>query len=86
MAKAASMAARQTSRKAGVRSTAKKMDSTRHGFSTEPPARKIAGAFGAEGRGSRRQAGTQTSKRGAAAALGSMKTTARTAKRKERAD
>jgi hypothetical protein len=75
MAKAAATAARQTSRKAGVRSTAKKADSTRHGFGTQPPARKVAGAFGEEGRGSRRQPGTTTSRKGAAAALGSMKTT-----------
>ena len=70
----ANTAARQTSRKAGVRSTAKKMDSTRHGFKQEPPARKIAGAFGAEGRGSQREPGTMTSKKGAAVALGRMKT------------
>lgn len=76
---------RQTSRKAGVRSTAKKLDSTRHGIASEPAARKVTGASGREGRGSRRQAGTATSSRGAAAALGSMKTTARTAGRKERA-
>ncbi len=75
MAKAAG--GRQTSRKAGVTSTAKKMDSTRHGFSTEPPARQAAGAFGEEGRGSRRKPGTTTSKPGAAAALRSMKTTSR---------
>jgi hypothetical protein len=79
MAKAAT-AARQTSRKAGVTSTAKKMDSARHGFGTEPAARKVTGAFGAEGRGSQRRAGTTTSKRGAAAALGAMKTTARRSK------
>jgi hypothetical protein len=78
MAKSAA-AGRQTSRKAGVTSTAKKMDSTRHGFSTEPPARKVAGAHGAEGRGSRRKPGTATSKAGAAAALRGMKTSARRA-------
>ena len=75
MAKAA--AGRQTSNKAGVRSTAKKMDSTRHGFNTEPPSRKAAGAFGAEGRGSRRQPGTASTKPGSAAALRAMKTTSR---------
>jgi hypothetical protein len=40
---------RQTSNKAGVTSLAKKMDSTRHGFATEPPSRKVAGASGKEG-------------------------------------
>ena len=75
MAKAAA-SGRQTSGKTGVRSTAKKMDSTRHGFKTEPAARKVAGAFGEEGRGSKRQAGTQTSKRGAAVPLQAMKTVA----------
>lgn len=80
MAKATATAARQTSRKAGVRSTAKKMDSTRHGFAPEPPARKVTGAFGAEGRGSQRQPGTTTSKAGAAAALGAMNTTSRRAR------
>ena len=78
MAKTAAPAtAGQTSKKAGVTSTAKKMDSTRHGFSPEPPAGKIAGAYGKEGRGSRREPGTTTSKRGAAAALGAMKTAPR---------
>lgn len=67
MAKAAP-ARRQTSRKAGVASTAQKMDSARHGFSPQPAARKVTGAFGAEGTGSRRQPGTSTSKHGAAAA------------------
>ena len=69
--------ARQTSRKAGVTSTAKKLDSTRHGFNQAPAARKIAGAFGQEERGSRREPGTTTSKRGAAAALDAMKTASR---------
>ena len=73
----ADTAARQTSRKAGVTSSAKKMDSSRHGFSPEPAARKVGGAFGAEGQGSRREPGTTTSRRGAAAALGSMKTSSR---------
>ena len=41
---------RQTSNKAGVKSLAKKQDSTRHGFNVEPPARKVAGAFGKEDR------------------------------------
>ena len=78
MAKAAPRGT-QTSRKAGVTSTAKKMDSTRHGFSPEPAAKKVAGAFGQEGRGSRRKPGTTTTSEGAAAGLRSMKTTVRRA-------
>lgn len=70
---------RQTSRKAGVTSTAKKNDSTRHGFGTEPPSRKAAGAFGAEGGGRKRQPGTATSTAGAAASLRKMKTSSRRA-------
>ena len=80
MAKAAATA-RQTSRKAGVASTSKKMDTSRHGFGPEPAARKVAGAFGNEGTGSRRAPGTETAKRGAAAALDRMKTTRRTTAR-----
>ena len=77
MAKASTgAAARQTSRKAGVASTSQKMDSSRHGFGTEPAARPVAGASGKEGGGSKRQPGTATSKPGAAKALRSMKGTA----------
>jgi hypothetical protein len=65
--------ARQTSRKAGVTSTAKKMDSTPHGFAQEPPARKVTGAFGQEARGSARKPGTATSRKGMASALDRMK-------------
>jgi hypothetical protein len=82
----AKIAERQTSRKAGMRSIAKKMDSTRHGFNPQPAARKVAGAFGQEGKGSRRQPGTETSKKGASAALRSLKTSNRTMTRKDRAD
>lgn len=64
---------RQTSNKAGVTSTAKKMDSTRHGFRTAPAARKTEGAFGLEGRGERRPGGASTAKAGKAAALRGMK-------------
>ena len=39
---------RQTSNKAGVRSTARKMDSSRHGFGQNPATRRKAGAFGNE--------------------------------------
>jgi hypothetical protein len=83
MAKATT-SARQTSRKAGVASTSKKMDTSRHGFGTEPAARPVAGASGKEGRGSKRQPGTATSKPGAAKALESIKTTAAPAKRRSR--
>jgi hypothetical protein len=68
---------RQTSRKAGVTSTAKKEDSTRHGFSTEPPARKVSGAYAHEGRGAERQSGASTPKRGKLKALESMRGSAR---------
>lgn len=36
---------RQTSNKSGVRSTARKMDNSRHGFGQEPAAKRKAGAF-----------------------------------------
>jgi hypothetical protein len=49
------------------------MASTRHGFATEPPSRKVTGAFGQEGRGAARKPGTATSKRGMASALDAMK-------------
>ena len=40
---------RQTSRKAGVKSTAKKMENSRHGFASHPATHKVGGAFGKEG-------------------------------------
>jgi hypothetical protein len=73
MAKRRGMIGRQTSNKAGVTSTAKKMDSTRHGFGREPAARKAEGAFGLEGRGERRHSGASTTKAGKAAALRGLK-------------
>jgi hypothetical protein len=36
---------RQTSNKSGVRSTARKMDNSRHGFGQQPAARRKEGAF-----------------------------------------
>jgi hypothetical protein len=75
---------RQTSRKAGMTSTAQKMDSSRHGYGPIPAARKAAGAHGAAGRGSRRKPGTATSKKGMAAALRSMKTAGRKAPKSSR--
>lgn len=72
---------RQTSRKAGVASTAQKMSSSRHGFATHPASRKTAGAYGAEGGRTRKEPGTATRKRGMAAALRSMKTSSRGARK-----
>ena len=40
--------ARQTSRKAGARSSAQKAADARHGERPVPPSRKVAGAFGEE--------------------------------------
>jgi hypothetical protein len=60
---------RQTSNKSGVKSTAKKMENSRHGFDEHPASRKTAGAFGHEekirgsresSRGSTRPAKTET--------------------------
>jgi len=76
MAKAAG---RQTSRKAGVTSTAKKLATSRHGFDTHPASRKAAGAYGAEGGRTRPEPGTATRKKGMATALRAMKTTSRRA-------
>jgi hypothetical protein len=36
---------RQTSNKSGVRSTARKMDNSRHGFAQQPASRRPQGAF-----------------------------------------
>jgi len=41
---------RQTSNKTGVKSTAKKLENSRHGFDEHPASRKTAGAFGHEER------------------------------------
>ena len=71
MAKAT--ANRQTSTKAGVRSTARKQDNSRHGFQTHPASRKVAGASGLEGRGQRRQGAAATARAGKSAALRGMK-------------
>lgn len=76
----AKTAARQTSRKAGVTSTAQKLAGTRHGFETHPASRKAAGAYGSESGRARKEPGTATRKKGMAAALGAMKTTSRRAR------
>lgn len=39
---------RQTSNKAGVQSSAKKDDSSKHGYDTHPASRQKGGAFGEE--------------------------------------
>jgi hypothetical protein len=62
---------RQTSNKAGVISTSKKMENSRYGFDTHPASRKIGGAFGQE-KGDeplRRKAGTAATREGKASAL-----------------
>ena len=66
---------RQTSNKAGVKSLAKKMDSSRHGFEEHPASSKTPGAFGHEERG---EEGSGESARGTTPqtkrnALGKMK-------------
>ena len=65
---------RQTSNKSGVKSLAKKMANTRHGFDEHPASRKTAGAFGYEEKihGSRESARGST-RAPKAASLGKMK-------------
>jgi len=65
---------RQTSNKSGVKSTAKKMANSRHGYDEHPASRKTAGAFGQE----ERIHGSSESSRGSTrapktASLGKMK-------------
>ena len=66
---------RQTSNKAGVRSLAKKLDNTRHGFEEHPASRKTAGAFGHEERvrGVAHESSRGTTHKGKLASLGRMK-------------
>jgi hypothetical protein len=68
----------QTSRKAGVASTGKKMDNSRYGFDAPPQSRRAAGAFAAEEKkGSapvKRKPGTASTRPGKAAALRRVKT------------
>ena len=65
----------QTSTKAGVRSLAKKLDNTRHGFATPPRAQKVPGASGLEDipPAGRTKPGTATTHAGKAAALEHLK-------------
>jgi hypothetical protein len=66
---------RQTSNKAGVVSTAKKLENSRYGFDTHPASRKTAGAFGQEKGDNpvRRKAGTAATREGKASALRRVK-------------
>jgi hypothetical protein len=68
-------AARHSSGKAGLRSRGKKLESSRHGFETQPASRKKAGAYGKEdGRKARaKTAGTASRKPGKAGAIVKMK-------------
>ena len=62
---------RQTSNKAGVKSLAKKMENSRHGFDEQPASSKTDGAFGREERGSK--PAPDRSDNAKRAALGRMK-------------
>lgn len=63
----------QTSNKAGVKSSAKKEDSSRHGFDTQPATRHQDGAFGEEdGRKAEPPAPGTASPHGKGAALEKM--------------
>ncbi len=57
--------ARQTSRKSGVASTAKKMDNSRHGFAPHPASHKTGGAFGKEAMRGQETSGGKPGKRSA---------------------
>ena len=63
---------RQTSRKSGMASTAKKMDGSRHGFAPHPASNKIAGAFGKEAMRGKEMSGSK-SKAGKRSALDRVK-------------
>lgn len=69
------IANRQTSNKAGVTSTSKKLGNSRHGFDPHPASRKAGGAFGQEKGESpvRRRAGTAATREGKASALRRVK-------------
>jgi hypothetical protein len=66
---------RQTSNKAGVKSLAKKLGGSRHGFDEAPASRKTAGAFGHEERprGPAHDSSSGTTHKGKVASLGRMK-------------
>ena len=65
---------RQTSNKSGVKSTAKKLENSRHGFNEHPASRKTAGAFGYEEKSpSSRESARGSTRAPKAASLGKMK-------------
>jgi hypothetical protein len=66
---------RQTSNKAGVKSLAKKLNSSRHGFDQTPASSKTAGAFGHEDRihAAAHDSSRGTTHKGKLASLGRMK-------------
>lgn len=66
---------RHSSGKAGLQSRGQKMDSSRHGFETQPASRKKAGAYGQEaGRKAKaKKAGTASRKGGKGEAIAKMK-------------
>jgi len=59
--------------KAGVKSSAKKLDTSRHGFDPHPAAGPVPGADAQQPRRRRQQPGTATARAGKAAALRSQK-------------
>ena len=61
--------AKQLSRKAGVKSTAKKMENSRHGFASHPATHAVAGATGQQPRRRKQEPGTTTARAGKGAAL-----------------
>ena len=64
-----------SSNKAGVKSSSKKMDASRHGMDPHPAAGPVGGATGQEPRrGRHQQAGTATAHAGKAAALRGQRT------------
>jgi hypothetical protein len=65
--------AKELPTKAGVKSSAKKLDTSRHGFDPHPAAGPVPGADGQEPRRRRQVPGTTTAKAGKAAALRGQK-------------
>ena len=65
----------QLTSKTGMKSLAKKMDSSRHGFDRQPASSKTAGAFGHEERmrNSAHESSSGTTRRGKVASLDRMK-------------
>jgi hypothetical protein len=59
--------------KAGVKSSAKKLDTSRYGFDPHPAAGPVPGADGQEPRRRQQQPGTATAKAGKGAALRSQR-------------